>query len=156
MLITSRVESGDEGKAVLAQLPQVTGYIQTAIGSGTLRRANGIAVQVMVGDPVCQGDVIETADGRIGIRFIHGTVFNLSGDTCVVLNEFACDSNGTSHSPLFEVTRGTFAFIAGEVAKTGCLRVDTPVGSIRGRAHAGGFGMLSLVALTFSMINEVQ
>jgi VCBS repeat-containing protein len=61
------------------------------------------------------------------------------------------------HLALFEVTRGTFAFIAGEVAKIGSLRVDTPVGSIRGRAHASGFGMLSLAALTFSsMMKEVQ
>ena len=74
----------------------------------------------MVGDPVCQGDVIETAaDGRVGIRFIDGTVFNLSDSTRVVLNEFVCDFNGTSHSALFGVTRGTFAFIAGQVAKTG-------------------------------------
>src|SRR5712671_4851703 len=128
MFVASRVESGDEGKAVAALLPQVIGHIQTRMGCGTLRRASGIAVQVVVGDPVCQGDVIETAaDGRIGIRFIDGTVFNLSGDTRVVISEF-CHSNGTSHSPLFEVTRGTFAFIAGEVANTKGLRVDTPFG----------------------------
>src|SRR5207247_5238267 len=118
-------ESGDECKAAVALLPQVIGNIQTAIGRGTLTRASGIAVPVMVGDPVCHGDVIETAaDGRIGIRFIDGTVFNLSGDTRVVISEFVCHSNSTSHSPLFEVTRGTFAFIAGQVAKTAGLRVD--------------------------------
>src|SRR6266704_3559295 len=157
MLVASGVGSGDACKAAVALLPQVIGYIQTAIGCGTLRRASGIAVQVMAGDPVCQGDVIETAaDGRIGIRFIDGTVFNLSRSTRVVLNEFVCDSNGTSHSALFGVTRGTFAFIAGKVAKTGCLRVDTPVGSIRGRAHTGGIGMLSLAALIFSAMKEVQ
>ncbi len=139
MFVASRVALGDDREAVAALLPQVIGNIQTAIGCGTLRRANGIAVQVMVGDPVCQGDVIETAaDGRIGIRFIDGTVFNLSPGTRVELNEFVCDSNGTSHSALLAVTRGTFAFMAGRVAKTGCLEVDTPVGSIRGRAHAAG------------------
>src|SRR6266567_5578439 len=139
MFVASRVEAGDECKAVVALLPQVIGNIQTAIGSGTLTRASGIAVQVEVGDSVCQGDVIETAaDGRIGIRFIDGTVFNLSNRTRVVLSEFVCGSNGTPHSALFGVTRGTFAFIAGEVAKTGCLRVEAPVGSIRGRAHTGG------------------
>src|SRR6266700_4887064 len=156
MFVASRVEPG-EGKAVVALPAQVIGHIQTTIGCGTLRRASGIAVQVVVGDPVCQGDVIETAaDGRIGIRFIDGTVFNLFNSTRVVLNEFVCDSNGSSRSALFGVTRGTFAFIAGEVAKTGCLRIDTPVGSIRGRAHTGGIGMLSLVALTFSILKEVQ
>ncbi|MFZ2160249.1 MAG: VCBS domain-containing protein, partial [Bradyrhizobium sp.] len=157
MFVVSRLESGEEGKAVVALLPQVIGNIQTAIGCGTLRRASGITVQVMVGDPVCQGDVIETAaGGRIGIRFIDGTVFILSCSTRVVLNEFVCDSTGTSHSALFGVTRGAFAFIAGQLAKTGCLRVETPFGSIRGRAHTGGIGMLSLTALIFSAMKEVQ
>src|SRR5258707_334912 len=155
MFVASRVESGNEG--VLALLPQATGYIQTATGCGTLRGANGIAVQVMVGDPVCQGDVIETAaDGRIGIRFIDGTVFSLSPGTRVELNEFVCDSSGTSHSALLAVTRGTFAFASGRVAKTGYLEIDTPVGSIRSRAYAAGIGSLSLVALIFSAMNEVQ
>ena len=157
MFVACRVESEEECKAAAAVLPQIIGNIQTAIGCATLRRANGIAVQAMAGDPVCQGDVIETAaDGRIGIRFIDGTVFNLSGGTRVVLDEFVCDASGTPHSALFAVTRGTFAFIAGQVAKTGSLRIDTPVGSVRGRAHAGGFGMLSLAALTFSFMKEVQ
>ena len=156
-VVASRVESGDQCKAAATAVPQVIGNIQTAIGCGTLTRANGVAVQVVVGDPVCQGDVIETAaDGPIGIRFIDGTVFNLSHSARAVLNEFVCDSNGTPHSALFGVTKGTFAFIAGQVAKNGSLTVDTPVGSIRGRAHAGGFGMLSLAALTFSMMKEVQ
>jgi hypothetical protein len=42
------------------------------------------------------------------------------------------------------------------VAKNGYLEIDTPIGSIRGRAHAAGIGSLSLVALIFSAMNEVQ
>jgi len=157
MLVASGVEFGDACMAAVGQLPQVIGNIQTAIGCGTIRRASGIAVQVMVGDPVCLGDVIETAaDGRIEIRFVDGTVFNLSRDARVELSEFVRDSNGTSQSALFAVTRGTFAFIAGRLAKTGSLTVDTPVGSIRSRAHAGGFGMLSFATLIFSTMKEVQ
>ena len=157
MFVAFRVGSGDDSKAVAGLLPQVIGNIQTAKGCCTLRRASGIAVEVTAGDPVCQGDVIETAaDGRIGIRFIDGTVFNLFPDTRLALNEFVCDANGASHSALFGVTRGTFAFMAGRVAETRCLTVDTPVGSIRGRAHSSGIGMLSLTALTFAMIGEVH
>jgi hypothetical protein len=82
MFVACRVESEEECKAAAAVLPQIIGNIQTAIGCATLGRASGIAVQAMAGDPVFQGDVIETAtDGRIGIRFIDGTVFNLSGGT---------------------------------------------------------------------------
>jgi VCBS repeat-containing protein len=155
MLVASHIESGDQ--AVAAALPQIIGTIDTAIGYGTLRRAGGAAVEVTVGDPVHQGDVIETAaDGQVGIRLIDGTLFMLSRGTRVVLDEFVCDPDGASHSALLAVTRGSFAFIAGRMARNGSLRIDTPVGSILGRAHAGGFGMLSLAALTFATMSDVQ
>jgi VCBS repeat-containing protein len=155
MLVASHIASGEE--AIAAGLPQIIGTIDTAIGSGTLRRAGGVAVEVMVGDPVCQGDEIETAcDGTIGIRFVDGTRFVLSHGTRVVLDEFICDPDGISHSALLAVTKGSFAFIAGRMARNGSLRIDTPVGSILGRAHAGGFGTLSLAALTFASMSDVQ
>jgi len=155
MLVAYPIECGDQ--AVAAALPQVIGNIHTAIGCCTLRRAHGVAVQVMVGDPVFHGDVVETAvDGQIGIRFIDGTVFVLSPGTRLSLDEFVCDPDGITHAALFSVTQGRFAFVTGRMAKTGSLGIDTPVGSIRGRAHAGGFGMLSLAALTFATMSDVR
>jgi hypothetical protein len=151
--------SGDICKAAVAVPLQLIGSIETAIGCGTLTPASGIAARVVVGYPICPGDVIETGpDGRIGIRFVDGTVFELPPATRVVLNEFVCDPNGGSRLALFGVTRESFAFLAGQLATTGSLRVDAPVGSSRGwdRTHAGGIGMLSLVALTFAAINEAQ
>ncbi|WP_284275002.1 VCBS domain-containing protein [Bradyrhizobium iriomotense] len=111
----------------------------------------------MVGDPVCQGDVIETdADGRIGLRFIDDTIFNLSGDARIELSEFVCNFDGTPSSALLNVSRGIFAFAAGRWAKSGALRIDTPLGDIRGPIHTGGFGMLTLAALTFSMFRDAE
>ena len=46
--------------------------------------------------------------------------------------------------------------LVGPVPETGCLGVDTPVGSIRGRARTGGIGVLSLTALIFSVLKEVH
>ena len=136
---------------------QVIGNIQTVIGSGTLTRGSGAVVQIKAGDPVCQGDVIETAaDGQIAIHFIDDTVFNLSSNSRVVLSEFVCDCNGTLNSGLFDVARGSFAFTTGQVAKTGFLTIETPVASIRGRARAGGMGTLTLAGLTFAILDEVQ
>jgi VCBS repeat-containing protein len=139
-----------------AEPPQVIGNIETTIGCGTVTRGSGIAVQAMVGDAACRSDVIETAaEGRIGIRFIDGTAFKISRGTRVVLSKFFRGSIGTSHSALM-AAKGTSAFTAGQAAKTGSLGVDTPVGSIRSRAHAGRFGLLSLAALIFPMLKEVQ
>ncbi len=145
--------SGDEGTAAP---PQAIGNIRTAVGSVIVQRAVGVTVQLNVGDAVYQGDVIATgADGTVGIAFNDGTAFNLSTNARLVLNEFVCDPNGTSNSALFSLARGTFAFIAGMVAKTGSIRIDTPFASIRGRGEGGGIGILSLAALAFSTTEEV-
>lgn len=52
------------------------------------------------------------------------------------LNEFVYDPNGHSNSTLISLVQGTFTFIAGNIAHTGDMKVDTPVGvmGIRGTA----------------------
>jgi len=75
--------------------------------------------------------VVQTgADGKVGIAFTDGTAFNLSRNARMVLNEFVYDPNGTSNSTLFSLTKGTFTFIAGKVAKTGDMKIDTPVATM--------------------------
>ena len=133
----------------------VIGKIEVVAGACALTRADGAVVGIRVGDTVSQGDVIETAaDGQIGIRFIDGTVFSLNHSARIALKEFA--SEGGTPSALFEVTRGTFAFIAGELAKAGHLGIDTPVASIRGRTRTGGVGMLTLAGLIFAVMEEAH
>ena len=84
-----------------------------------------------MGDLVYQGDAVATgADGRVGINFTDGTSFNLSNNARMVLNEFVYDPNSTSNSTLFNLTKGTFTFVAGKVAKTGDMKVDTPVATM--------------------------
>src|SRR5215471_6149480 len=134
--------------------PQAIGKIQTATGPVTVD-ARGVVAQVKVGDPVYRHDTIETGpDGAVGITFIDGTAFNLSNNARMALNEFVCD--GTSNSALFSLSKGVFAFIAGKVAKAGGLRIDTPFARIRGAAQDGGIGILTLAALAFSTIREIQ
>ena len=143
---------------MLAAAPlEAIGKIRTAIGSVTVMRADGEIVRVSVGDLVYRGDTIETeADGAVGITFADGTAFDLSAAARLVLNEFVCDPAGTPNSALFSLVQGAFAFVAGKVAKTGGLRIDTPFASIRGSAQDRGVGVLTLAALTFAAIEESQ
>ncbi len=116
------------------------GKVVTATGSVTIERANAVVVQVnlpgqvgqtKVGDLVYQGDVVQTgADGRLGINFTDGTSFNLSNNARMALSEFVYEPNGTSNSTLFNLTNGTFTFVAGNIAKTGGMKVDTPVATM--------------------------
>ena len=91
----------------------------------------GQAGQTKVGDLVYLGDVVQTgADGRLGINFTDGSSFNLSSNAHMTLNEFVYDPNGKSNSTLFNLTTGTFTFVAGNIAKTGDMKVDTPVATM--------------------------
>ena len=113
------------------------GKVVTATGSVKIERANAMVVlanvagQGTVGDPVYLGDVVATgADGRVSINFTDGSSFNLSNNARMVLDKFVYDPNGTSNSTLFNLTKGTITFVAGKVAKTGDMKVGTPVATM--------------------------
>lgn len=116
------------------------GKVVVATGKVTIERVNAVVIQastsgstdrVTAGDPVYRGDVVATgADGKVGINFTDGTSFNLSANARMALNEFVYDPNGSSNSSLISLTKGAFTFVAGQVAKTGDMKVDTPVATM--------------------------
>ena len=116
------------------------GKVVTATGSVTIEHASAVVIQAnvsgqagqtKVGDLVYLGDVVQTgANGRIGINFTDGTSFNLSSNARMALSEFVYDPNGKSNSTLFNLSKGTFTFVAGNIAKTGDMKIDTPVATM--------------------------
>ena len=126
--------------AVQAGTAKPIGKVVAAVGSVTIEHVNAVVVQAnvasqpdqtKVGDSVYLGDVVQTgADGKISITFTDGTAFNLSSNAHMALNDFVYDPNGKSNSTFFSLARGTFTFIAGSVAKTGNMKVDTPVATL--------------------------
>ncbi|WP_211910890.1 M10 family metallopeptidase C-terminal domain-containing protein [Tardiphaga alba] len=115
---------------------QVIGTVSKLAGSATAIR-NGVSVTLNVGDPVQKGDVVQAgADSSLTLTFIDGTVFGLSANARMVLNEMVYDPAGSSNSSLLSLIQGTITFVAGETAKNGDMRVDTPVATmgIRGTA----------------------
>jgi hypothetical protein len=148
---------GGSAQVMAAPPPQAIGEIQTVIGPATVISASGAVVEVKVGNPVRQHDTIETgADGAVSVTFKDGTAFKLSNNARMALTEFVSRPNGTSDSALFSLRQGAFTFIGGKAAKSGGLRIDTPVAAIRGTSQAGGSGILTLGALIFSAMNEIQ
>ena len=138
------------------------GRVVTAAGSFAIEHKSAVIVQAnasntsdqaKVGDPVYLGDVVRTgADGRIGINFTDGTSFTLSSNARIVLDEFVYDPNGKSNSTFLRLTKGTFTFVAGNIAKTGDMKIDTPVATmgIRGttpRVEMSDDGTVKFVTL---------
>jgi VCBS repeat-containing protein len=69
----------------------------------------------------------------------------LSGDQAI--------ASIASHSLIRGATKGAFGSRTG---KAGLPGIDTLVGSIQGRTHAGGMGLLSLTALTFATMKDAR
>lgn len=107
------------------------------------------------GDLVYRGDVVQTgADGVLAITFADGTSFNVSSNARMELNEFVYDPNGSSNSALLNLTKGTFSFIAGNVAHTGDMKVATPVGTMGIRGTAPRVEILDDGTVRFSTLVE--
>ncbi|WP_375787174.1 DUF5801 repeats-in-toxin domain-containing protein [Bradyrhizobium sp. Pha-3] len=137
---------------MFGQLPRVVGVVQTASGCGTITRAHGTAIQIVPGDPVCQGDLVEiAADGRVAIRLVDGTVLDLPAGTRLELGDLE-DRGRTLHPGKFAKARNIFRMIGSRLAGSSVLAADTPVGTIR----ASGLGMLSFAALTLSLLEDAR
>jgi VCBS repeat-containing protein len=114
----------------------VIGRVDAMSGSCTVVR-NGVTVALNVGDNVRKGDVVQTSSSSaISVVFTDGSTFSLSANARMVLDEFVYSAGGTNNSAVINLVQGTFSFVAGQVAKTGDMKVETPVATmgIRGTA----------------------
>ncbi|HEX9238583.1 MAG TPA: FecR domain-containing protein, partial [Xanthobacteraceae bacterium] len=119
-----------------ASVGKVIGHVTKLAGNATVIR-NGVSIILNLGDNVEKGDVVQSgSDSKLGITFIDGSVFGLASNARMVLNEMIYDPNGSSNSSLLSLVAGTITFVAGQTAKHGDMKVDTPVATmgIRGTA----------------------
>ena len=135
-----RAQAGSARPAILESTSKPIGKVVAITGSVTIEHTGAVIVQAnastqagetKVGDAVYQGDLVRTgADGKVSINFADGSSFNLSGNAQMTLDEYVYDPKEKSNSSLFNLSRGTFTFVAGNIAKSGDMKVDTPVATM--------------------------
>ena len=116
------------------------GRVMVASGTATIERVNALVVLASVekagpvkkGDHVYLGDVVTTGDNsQLGINFIDGASFVMSSNARMTLDQYVYDPNGQKkNSMFFSLAKGAFTFLAGSIAKTGSMKVDTPVATM--------------------------
>ena len=116
------------------------GKVASAKGSVTIEHVNAVIVQAALGsqtgfakagDPVFLGDIVQTGrDGSVGIAFKDDTAFNLSSNARMEMTKYVYDPDSDKNSTLLRLTKGTFTFVAGAIAKTGDMKIDTPVATM--------------------------
>ena len=135
------------------ELAPVIGRIETLVGSCTVSRSGASPAQLNIGDLVGPSDVVETsAGGRLSIRFADGTAFTLSDNARMALNDYVGDKT----SALFDISRGTFSFIAGKWPRPAVSAFTRLLPAFGARRNGGGIGMLSLVSLFFVAFEEAH
>ena len=113
------------------------GSVATLQGAASVTRNNATSA-LALRDPVYKNDVLQTnADGTLGITFDDETTFTLKPNTRLAVDEFVYQEGGTDNAAIFNVVRGTAAFVAAEIAHTGNMKIDTPTSSLGIRGTTG-------------------
>jgi hypothetical protein len=113
--------------------PQI-GQVSELSGRVFVVRADGTRVELGTGDPLYQGDVIETAgsDSAVRILLVDQTTFAIGPDARLALDQLSFNPQDHSGEVSFSMLKGVFIFTSGLVAKKdpSHMTVNTPVASI--------------------------
>ncbi len=116
--------------------------VEDVVGDVWVIRFDGSRVQLEIGTPVLQDDIVVTgADGSLGLRFVDGMSFSLGNDARMVLEDFHYDAESGDGGGLLSVVQGAFSFVSGRAAKAheDSLQIELPTMTIgvRGTKVAG-------------------
>jgi hypothetical protein len=122
-----------------AQAPanEPVGNVATLTGTATVTR-NNTATPLNLKDDIFQSDVLQTsANSTLGVTFTDATTFNLTANAQITVDSFVYEDGGNQNGALFDIARGTVAFVAAAVAKTGDMRISTPTATLGIRGTTG-------------------
>src|SRR5580692_11608676 len=113
------------------------GAVATLQGGASVTRSSATNA-LKVKDAIIKGDVLQTAvNGTLGITFDDATTFSLRPNSRIAVDEFVYQQRGANNIAAFDIVRGTIAFVAGAVAKTGDMKIVTPTATIGIRGTTG-------------------
>jgi hypothetical protein len=113
------------------------GNVATLTGSATVTR-NNAATPLKLKDDIFQNDVLQTsANSTLGITFNDATTFNLTANATITVDNYLYEDGGKQNAALFDIAKGTVAFVAASVAHTGDMKISTPTASLGIRGTTG-------------------
>ncbi len=125
--------SGNDPSVLTGTDGEPIGNVENLTGEVFAIRTDGTRVELQVGDPVYQGDILESGpDGAIGVMLADETTFSMGESGRMVLDEMVYDPATQEGSVSLSVLEGVFTFVSGQVAKTDpdAMTLDTPVATI--------------------------
>jgi hypothetical protein len=113
------------------------GNVATVIGSASVIR-NNETTPLRVKDDIYLNDVVQTgAKSALGVTFSDATTFNLKANSQITIDTYVYEDSGKRNAGVFDVAKGTVAFVAAAVAKTGDMKITTPTATLGIRGTTG-------------------
>jgi hypothetical protein len=113
------------------------GNVATLTGSASVTR-NNAATPLKLKDDIFLNDVLQTsANSTLGVTFNDATTFNLTANARITVDSFVYEEGGKKNAALFNVAKGTVAFVAAAVAKSGDMTISTPTATLGIRGTTG-------------------
>jgi hypothetical protein len=126
------------GSAEPAASDEPIGNVATLTGTASVTRNNQSAVPLKLKDDIYLNDVLQTSvSSTLGVTFNDETTFNLTANASITVDDYIYQDGGKQNSALFDVTKGTVAFVASAVAKTGNMKITTPTATLGIRGTTG-------------------
>ena len=122
-----------------AQAPadEPVGNVATLTGTATVIR-NNASTPLKLQDDIFLNDILQTStNSTLGVTFNDATTFNLTANARITVDNYIYEDGGKQNNALFDVTRGTVAFVAAAVARTGDMKITTPTASLGIRGTTG-------------------
>jgi hypothetical protein len=113
------------------------GNVATLTGAATVTR-NNASTPLKLQDDIYLNDVLQTsANSTLGVTFNDATTFNLTANAKITVDSYVYEDGGKQNAALFDITKGTVAFVAAAVAKTGDMKISTPTATLGIRGTTG-------------------
>src|SRR5712675_766528 len=134
---TPAAPSADPATDAQAPSDEPIGNVATLTGIATvIRKKDSIALKL--NDDIFQNDVLQTsANSTLGVTFNDATTFNLTANAKITVDNYVYEEGGKQNAALFDITKGTVAFVAAAVAKTGDMKISTPTATMGIRGTTG-------------------
>jgi FecR protein len=113
------------------------GNVATLTGSATVTR-NNASTPLKLQDDIYLNDVLQTsANSTLGVTFNDATTFNLTAKASITVDNYVYEDGGQQNAAVFDIAKGTVAFVAASVAKTGDMKISTPTATLGIRGTTG-------------------
>jgi hypothetical protein len=113
------------------------GNVATVVGSASVVR-NNETTPLKVKDDIYLNDVVQTgANSALGVTFNDATTFGLKANAQITVDTYVYQDGGKQNAGLFDVAKGTVAFVAAAVVKTGDMKITTPTATLGIRGTTG-------------------